>query len=176
MRTKIINHFHTFHPEAQAELSRLAAEEKRLTLTLARRGEDNDTDPPRKRRASEPAEDIPGELVRVRAAMDEQRAVVASGVVRITIKGLTRGEFRRLHAANPPRDGDALDQQLGYDSDHFGEALIRASILSTTDLDGNPVPNEWDRWADDMTNGQWDEMFRACLALTNDGQPALYPQ
>jgi hypothetical protein len=176
MRTKIINHFHTFHPEAQAEVARLAAEEKRLTLALARRGDDDETDLPRKRRASEPAEDVAGELARVRAALDEQRAVIASGVVRITIKSLTRGEFRRILAANPPRDGDDLDQQLGYDADRFGDALIVASILSTTTIDGEPVPNEWDRWADDMTNGQWDEMFRACLALTNDGNPSLYPR
>lgn len=27
MRTRVLNHFHTFHPEAQAELNRLAAEE-----------------------------------------------------------------------------------------------------------------------------------------------------
>ena len=175
MRTKIINHFHAFHPEAQAEVARLAAQQKRLMLALARRGDDDEAEP-RKRRASEPAEDVAGELARVRDALGEQRAVIASGVVRIAIKGLTRGEFRRILAANPPRDGDDLDQQLGYDADRFGEALIAASILSTTDLDGNPVPNEWDRWADDMTNGQWDEMFRACLALTNDGQPALYPQ
>ena len=37
MRTRVLNHFHTFHLEAQAELNRLAAEEARLTLALARR-------------------------------------------------------------------------------------------------------------------------------------------
>ena len=176
MRTKIVNHFHTFHPEAQAEFDRLAGEERRLSLLLARRGEDDETDPPRKRRASEPAEDVQGELGRVRDAMDAQRAVIASGVVRLVLKGLSRGEFRRLLAEYPPRESDALDAQLGYDSDRFGDALIRASILATTNLAGEPVPNEWDRWADDMTNGQWDELFRACLSLTNDGNPSLGPR
>ena len=172
MRTKIINHFHTFHPEAQAEFSRLAAEERRLTTILARRGEESA--PPR--RLSEPLEDIDGDLERVREAMDEQRKIIASGVVRLVIKGLTRGEFRRLLVAHPPREDDPFDEQAGYNVDTFGDELIRACIVKTLAHElngGEPVENEWDVWADEMTNGQWEEVFRACLRLTTDGSPSL---
>jgi len=173
MRTRVLNHFHTFHPDAQAEHDRLAFEEKRLTRALARLG---DEDPDRPRRMSEPVPqtaDIEAELEAVRARIDEQKAIIASGVVRVVIKGLTRGEFRRLLTAHPPRDGDDLDGRLGYNSDTFGDALISASIVRTESLDGETVDNEWAEWADDMTNGQWEEVFTACLTLTNDGEPVF---
>jgi len=172
MRTKVLNYFHTFHPDAQAELNRLAAEEKRLTTAIARRGEEDVETRPR-RRMSEPVDDLDADLETVRAAMDEQRSVIASGVVRLIIKGLTRGEYRRLLVEHGPRDDDPLDKQLGYNADTFGDALIRACIVRTEDLDGRKVPNRWDKWADEMTNGQWEEVFRACLRLTNDGGPAF---
>ena len=170
MRTRVLNHFHTFHPEAQAEFDRLALEERRLTKAKAAQPDD---DEPKRRRMSEPAEDVDAALAEVRAAMDEQRAIIASGVVRITVKGLTRGEFRRLLVDHPPRDGDELDERLGYNGDTFGDALIKASIVRTDNLNGEPVPNDWDVWADEMTNGQWEDVFRACLKLTNDGEPTF---
>lgn len=172
MRTTVLNYVHTFHPEARAEIDRLASEERRLTTILARRGEEGA--PPR--RLSEPPEDIDGDLDRVRAAMDEQRKIIASGVVRLVIKGLTRGEFRRLLVAHPPREGDPFDEQAGYNVDTFGDELIRACIVKALAHElngGEPVENEWDRWADEMTNGQWEEIFRACLRLTTEGSPAV---
>ena len=174
MRTRVLNHFHTFYPEAQAEHDRLALEEKRLTLAIARRGEDDPEAKPR--RMSQPADDLDAQLADVRARMDEQKAIIASGVVRVVIKGLTRGEFRRLLTAHPPRDGDDLDGRLGYNADTFGDALVSESILRTENLDGETVPNEWDKWADEMTNGQFEEFFTACLKLTNDGQPNTFPR
>ena len=178
MRTKVLNHFHTFHPEAQEEFNRLAAEEKRLTRAMAREPEPTDGPTPvrldgRPRRLSQPPVNPEAELADVRAKMDEQRAIISSGVVRIIIKGLTRGEFRRLLTAHPPRQGDDLDGKVGYNADTFGDALIKTCILRTEDLDGNPVPNEWDKWADDMTNGQWEDVFTACMKLTNDPEPVF---
>lgn len=175
MRTTVLNHFHAFHPEAQAEFNRLAKEEERITTMIARRGEVDLDEPPKRQRASEPPEDLEGDLEAVRAELDEQRKIIASGVVRLVIKGLTRGEFRRLMVEHPPREDDEWDQQVGYNVDTFGDALIQASILRTESLDGEPVENEWDEWADDMTEGQWEEVFRACLKITKDGNP-VFPQ
>ena len=178
MRTKVLNHFHTFHPDAQEEFNRLAAEEKRLTRAMAREPEPTDGPAPvrldgRPRRLSQPPENLEAQLADVRAKMDEQRAIISSGVVRIIIKGLTRGEFRRLLTAHPPRQGDDLDTRMGYNADTFGDALIKACILRTEDLNGNPVPNDWDQWADEMTNGQWEDVFTACMKLTNDPEPVF---
>lgn len=175
MRTLVLNHFHTFHPDAQAEHDRLSLEEKRLTTALARRGEVDIDEPPKRRRMSDPPEDIEGELEDVRAQLKAQEDIVRSGIVRIVVKGLTRGEFRRMLVAHPPREGDPLDEQVGYNADTFGDALIQECILRTETLTGGPVDCEWDSWADDMTNGQWEEVFRACLKLTNDPSPS-FPQ
>ena len=178
MRTKVLNHFQTFHPDAQEEFNRLAAEEKRLTRAMAREPEPTDGPAPvrldgRPRRLSEPPVNLEAELADVRAQMDEQRKIISSGVVRIIIKGLTRGEFRRLLTAHPPRQGDDLDTKVGYNADTFGDALIKACILRTEDLNGNPVPNDWGQWADEMTNGQWEDVFTACMKLTNDPEPVF---
>ena len=171
MRTRVLNHFHTFYPDEQAEFDALTLEEKRLKIAQARQGEDDGE--PKRRRMSEPPEDIDARLDEIHARMAELKAVIASGVVRITIKGLTRGEFRRLLTNHPPAEDNDLDQRLGYNADTFGEALIQACILRTDTLDGEPVPNEWDTWADEMTHGQWEEVFTACLKLTTDGEPVF---
>lgn len=182
MRTRVLNHFHTFHPDAQAEHDRLAREEQRLTLAIARRGEPEDQ--PKPRRMSEPPENLEQQLADVRAEMETHKATIASGVVVVTLQGLPRrnksgsgrSTYRRLMLEHPPRDGDALDERLGYNVDTFGDALIQACILSTANLDGEPVPNEWDTWADDMTDGQWQEFFTAALDLQQDGNPRTFPQ
>lgn len=173
MRTKVLNHFHTFHPEAQAEFDDLARQERKIQAERAARGEEPEAKP---QRASAPAEDLDADLAKVRERMDELRATIASGVVRIHIKGLTRGEFRRLMVEHAPREDQPYDMQVGYNVDTFGDALIQAAIIRTDDLDGEPVENRWDEWADEMTNGQWEEVFRACLSLTNDGQPSTLPR
>ena len=176
MRTTVLNHCHTFHPEAQAEFDRLAIEEKRLSRELARRGDEGEPAP--KRRMSQPAPRLEDEIADVKAKMDEQRRIIASGWVRFVVKSLPRKEFRRLLTEHAPRDDVAADKQLGYNSDTFGEALIAASIDNTLAHElngGEPVDNEWDSWADDMTDGQYEDIFTACLKLNTDGQPS-FPQ
>jgi hypothetical protein len=171
MRTRVLNHFHTFHPDAQAEHDRLAKEEQRLTRELAASPTDERMGKPGRMSVAPP--DLAAELVDVRERLEAAKSAIASGVVRIIIKGLTRGEFRRLVTAHPPREGDDLDKRLGYNVDTFGDALVKACIVRTEDLDGEPVPNDWDKWADEMTNGQWDEVFTACMKITNDGEPVF---
>lgn len=181
MRTRVLNHFHTFHPEAQAEFDALAREEREIVTEKAARGDEPSAKP---RRMSEPLPDLDARLVEIRARQDELRATIASGVVVVTLQGLPRrtkdgsgrSTYRRLMLEHPPRDGDDLDARLGYNVDTFGDALIQACILSTTNLAGEDVPNEWDRWADDMTDGQWQEFFTAALDLQQDGNPRTFPR
>ena len=173
MRTTVLNYFHTFHPEATEKVRELAAEDQRLATAIARRGEVDLDEPPKRRRASEARDDFEAQREVVAAQIAEQQDIIKSGVVRIVIKGLTRGEFRRLLTEHGPREDVPEDERVGYNVDTFGEALIAACIVGTQDQHGKEVPNEWDKWADDMTNGQWEEIFIACLKLTNDGSPSL---
>ena len=163
--TATVTHFHTFHPDAQAELDALATEDKQLALAEAREGDSS------KRRMSSKT----GRRDEIAARLDELRAIIASGAVRITFTGLPRREYRILLTEHQPRDDNPIDKDLGYNADTFGDALIKATITATTDLDGNPVPNEWDTWADEMTDGQWYDAFRATLRLQTSGNP-VYPR
>jgi hypothetical protein len=179
MRTRTLNHFHTFYPDEQAEFDRLVLEERRLTRAKAAEGDDDPT--PVRRRMSEPPEDIDAALEDVRARMTELREVIRSGVVRIVLKALPRKEFRRLLTEHPPREDVDLDRRLGYNTETFSEALIPASIAATRALaaDGNSgetVPNEWGRWADDMSDGQYGEIFEACMELNTSGNPNAFPR
>ena len=101
------------------------------------------------------------------------RKRLAGNAVRITFQALPRREYRDLLAAHAPRPGDDMDARVGYNTVTFGDALLQAAITATTDLDGNPIPNEWDAWADDMSDGAWQEMFRLVLALQKAGNPSL---
>ncbi|NCU41027.1 hypothetical protein EOL73_04730 [Candidatus Saccharibacteria bacterium] len=177
MRTKVHTHTREFHPDAQDEFNRLALEEKRLTRAMARTPEDETPVVVRmdgqRRRLSDPPANLEQELADVRAAMDAQRAIIDSGKVRITFRGLTRGEFRRLLTAHPPREGDELDKQVGYNGDTFLDAYVESHIVKAETLSGEPVTVQWSEWADEMTNGQWEEIRRLCLGLTNDGEPVF---
>lgn len=171
MRTDFVNYFHTFYPEAQAELDELIAREKRLTRMKARQPEGEDAP---KRRMSDPAPNPDAELDEVRAGIEKARKKILSGVVRLHLKGLGRGEFRALLSEHPPRDEEPHDKTVGYNVDTFGEALIAKCLFRTESVaTGREVKNRWDEWADEMTDGQWEEVFAACLRLTQSGNPAL---
>lgn len=200
MRTTVLNYLHTEHPLTQIEFNELAGKEARLKAEQARRGEageaESELEPPRQR-ASEPlpappADDTTEQLEAVRARLAELRAVIKSGFVRLIIKGLNRGEYRQLLVAHPPREDEELDQRTGYNVDTFGDELIQACLIRTETLDGEqlwarPANDsgkhfreqetcpDWPAWADEMTDGQWEEIFVACLKITKDPSPA-FPQ
>lgn len=179
MKTAVLNHFHTFYPDAQAELNRLAQEDKRLALMQARRGEVDPDAPKPKQRASEPLPevgDLEAQRAELKAKMEAQQKIIAKGVVRLVVKGLTRGEYRRLLVEHGPREDVELDKALGYNSDTFGDALIQACIVKTLAHElngGKAVKTQWDKWADEMPNGHWEEIFRTCMNLTNEPAPVF---
>lgn len=105
--------------------------------------------------------------------LDRLRKELADNAVRITFEALPRRAYRDLLAAHAPRPGEDLDNKVGYNTDTFGDALLQSAIIATTDLDGNPVPNQWDVWADAMSDGAWQEMFRLVLTLQRAGNPSL---
>ena len=105
--------------------------------------------------------------------LDQLRQRLASNAVKLTFEAMPRRAYRDLLATHTPRPGDDMDARVGYNTDTFGDALLQAAITATTDLDGNPIPNDWDAWADEMSDGAWQEMFRLVLALQKAGNPSL---
>jgi hypothetical protein len=174
MRTLILHHFHTFYPDLEREVEELAAQDKALATAQARRG-DPDAEQP-KRRASEPAVDLDAEREAVKAKIAENVAKRSSGIVRLIFTAKNRKEFRRLVTEHPPREDDPLDAQTGFNVDTFGDALIKACLTRCENLDGKKVTNRWDKWADEMTDGQWEEIFRKVLKLNRDGNPTTFPR
>ena len=167
--TRTVTYFHTFDEAALARIEELTAEDRALALAEAR-------EPARQRMNDKTARPNPAaRRAQIATELDAEREKVKAGAVRITLQGLPRGEYRRVLAAHPPRDGEPHDKEVGYNIDTFGDALIQACITATTDLGGQPVPNEWDAWADQMTDGQWEEVFSAALNLNRQGNP-VFPQ
>lgn len=107
------------------------------------------------------------------ARLDQLRKELAGNAVKITFQALPRREYRDLLATHAPRPGEEMDTRVGYNVDTFGDALLQAAIIATTNLEGEPVPNQWDAWADEMSDGAWQEMFRLVLALQKAGNPNL---
>ena len=103
------------------------------------------------------------------------RKRLAGNAVRITFEALPWRAYAALRADHKKRPDVEADERAGYNTDTFADALLQAAIVSTTDLDGQPVPNEWDTWADEMTDGQWYDAFRATLRLQTSGNP-VYPR
>ena len=106
-------------------------------------------------------------------SLDQLRKELAGNAVKLTFEAMPRRAYRDLLATHAPRPGEDLDNKVGYNVDTFGDALLQAAIIATTNLEGQPVPNEWDTWADDMSDGAWQEMFRLVLTLQRAGNPSL---
>lgn len=173
MRTRTLTFFTDY--DTVEEYGRLINEEKALSLALARRSEVPPEERP-KTRMSEKPEDLKGKLAKVRADLEDARAAVEESMVCLTMTGLNRKEFRRLMVEHPPRDDDHLDLQVGYNGDTFPDALIQRCIVRVDNNSGEPIDNEWDRWADEMPQGDWEEIFSKTMALSTARSPQTLPQ
>ena len=144
------------HSATVAEAAKLRAEDKRLALDEARQKAGELTGLPDPRR-----EEIQARLEQ----LDDQ---IASGQIHITVTALTAGAYRNLLKNHPPKDGDQLDEKVGYDVDTFGAALIRATTLTAEDHEGQPYGLDLDDLLsedDGVTPYDFEQWFRTALAL-----------
>lgn len=146
-------------PRQTVTVTHVTAYDEALTAEIAAL----ETQPTRQRMSAKPDT----------ARLDQLRRELAGNAVKITFEAMPRRAYRDLLAAHAPRPGEEMDTRVGYNVDTFGDALLQAAIIATTDIDGNPVPNEWDTWADAMSDGAWQEMFRLVLTLQRAGNPNL---
>lgn len=147
------------HSAEVAEAAKLRAEEKRLTLEQARVDAS-------KRGA------ITRKIKTVSKELEQLDKTVASGQIHITVTALTAGAYRNLLKNHPPKDGDQLDEKVGYDVDTFGADLIRTATLDATDHEGQPYGLDLDTLLDDdegITPYDFEQWFRTALALQTQG-------
>lgn len=146
-------------PRQTVTVTHVTAYDEALTAEIAAL----ETQPTRQRMSAKPDT----------ARLDQLRQRLAGNAVKLTFEAMPRRAYRELLAAHAPRPGEDLDNKVGYNVDTFGDALLQAAIIATTGIDGNPIPNDWDTWADEMSDGAWQEMFRLVLTLQRAGNPSL---
>lgn len=143
------------HSDAVAEAAALRVEDKRIALTAAGGAGDD------RARAEE-----------IRARLDVLQDTIASGQIHVTVTALSAGAYRNLLKDHPPKPDDALDEKVGYDTDRFGAALIRAATLSAVDHAGQPYGLDLDELLSDddgVTPHDFEQWFRTALALQTQG-------
>ena len=106
-------------------------------------------------------------LNEIRARIDAAQEAMAGSVYAFTLRAITRSQYRDLVIAHPPRPDAADDAREGVNIASFGDALIAASIVGVTHH-GEPVEwshDDWTALADEMTDAQWTEFYRAAVGL-----------
>ncbi len=142
------------HSDAVAEAAALRAEDKRIALAAAGGRDDR----PR--------------IEEIRARLGVLQETITSGQIHVTVTALSAGAYRNLLKNHPPKDGDALDEKVGYDTDSFGADLIRAATVTAVDHAGQPYPLDVDELLDDdtgVTPYDFEQWFRTTLALQTQG-------
>jgi hypothetical protein len=145
---------HIFQGDDEARILELRAEADRLK--------------PDQKRVTQPRllhEDPEGEYVRACEAHDEFKREAETRALVITVQALRRKQWRSLVAANPPREDDAGDKQLGVNILTFPEALVPASIVAPT-FDS---PADRDDFLDQLSDAQYDELFWTAFRLNRGG-------
>ncbi|MET7395624.1 hypothetical protein ABZS66_19250 [Dactylosporangium sp. NPDC005572] len=90
----------------------------------------------------------------------ELREQMQQSTVALRLRALARRSWDALVKAHPPLEGNQEHAALGYNSDTFFEALVRASII-------DPVitAEQWNQVLDVLTARQWRTIVGAAQAL-----------
>jgi hypothetical protein len=72
-----------------------------------------------------------------------------------------------LQVANPPRDGDEVDQRVGYNRDTFLPALVKACTS-----DPELSDEQWDVLLGKLSSRQWDELWVTAQQLNRQDYQA----
>lgn len=76
-------------------------------------------------------------------------AEMADATVEIKLRAVVPAEWRQWRAANPPREGVALDEQFGLNSDALVEDMTRRCIASPEFDD-----DDWSKWRREVANAE----------------------
>lgn len=94
---------------------------------------------------------------RIQALREEMQS---SSVV-FRLRGLTRQGWTALLTEHPPRPGEQTDKTLGYNTDTFFPALIRACLVEPELND-----EQWEQLDAVMSAAQFDDLADAALAAS----------
>lgn len=96
-----------------------------------------------------------------RAAVDR----AAERAIEVWVTHIGRKAYRALLTAHPPREGNEIDQQLGWNDDTFPDALLMASVVT------EPPVDDLEDFLDALVEDDAEFVFAAAVA-TNGGASA----
>lgn len=117
-----------------------------------------------------PAETLADEY---NALKDEAKADAAEKGRIVTLRALGRKQWRPLKEAHPPRAGEGVDEDAakgdrlaGVNTETVEDDLVFASIVEPR----FESRAEFDAWADELSEGEWQTLVRDAWRLVNVAQ------
>ncbi len=117
-----------------------------------------------------PAEELADEYNALKA---EAHADAAEKRRIVTLRALGRKQWRPLKEAHPPRAGEGVDEDMakgdrlaGVNTDSVEDDLVFASVIEPQFASRA----EFDEWADDLSEGEWNTLVRDAWRLVNVAQ------
>lgn len=101
-----------------------------------------------------------GDRRRLAEQIETVREQMRSSIITFRLRGLNRRRYSDLLAAHPPRRDNDEDKALGYNSDSFWPALIRACLVEP-----NLSDEQWERLDDQLSSAQFDLLLNAAHNL-----------
>lgn len=92
------------------------------------------------------------------------RAEMQDSVVEFTLRAMPKRAFQKFLVDHAPREDNAQDRLLGYNSETLTDDLVLASLASPELTD-----EQWEKLCDCMTAAQWNEFVEAANALNMQG-------
>lgn len=91
----------------------------------------------------------------------------------VTLRALGRKQWRPLKEAHPPRAGEGVDEETakqdrlaGVNAETVEDDLVFASVIEPMFADRG----EFDAWADELSEGEWQTLVRDAWRLVNVAQ------
>lgn len=100
------------------------------------------------------------EARKIAEQIESLRAEMQDSTIEFVLQALPRRAFQKFYADHPPRDSNADDKAMGYNTETFHDDLVRASIVEPVLSD-----EQWGQLADNMTAAQWHEFVTASQTL-----------
>ena len=127
--------------------------------------------------ASKEREKLQAGIDTAQANQAAQLETIKTGMVTLTVRALSRGEYRNLMKNHAPRPDDETDKALGYNADTFAAALLRLATISAKTLTGQVIPLQLDTWLDEeqgVDAAEFEAWFTTALAL-NKPRASSFP-
>ena len=124
------------------------------------------------KRLNSPVTDLAKRLVELTEKMRAES-------VTFTLRGMPRAEWARLAAENPPRDGNPIDKQYGFNIEALMVPAIPACIVGVRkqgeSVEFDPAA-DWDALADEMTDAQYEDFVIKTLTVNRGRQEVPFSQ